>query len=232
MEYIKQNIDTIRKNIEYACEQSNRSVDEVMLLAVTKTIDESIVNESIKYGITDIAENKVQEIQRKYENINSNVKWHLIGHLQRNKVKYIIDKVDLIHSVDSLRLAQEIDKRAKGIPRIMDILIQLNISEEDSKFGIDIESLKQMLYEISELSNIRILGLMTMAPYYDDPEDCRWIFRKMKDIFDELKYNKYNNVQMKYLSMGMTNDYMIAIEEGANIVRIGTGIYGPRDYTL
>ena len=232
MEYLNLNLIEVREKIEVACKKANRSIDEVTLIAVTKTIDESIVNESIKMGITDIGENKVQEIQRKFDNITPGVKWHLIGHLQRNKVKYIIDKVAMIHSVDSLRLAEEINKRAEGIGIVMDILIQLNISNEETKFGIDIEALKEMLNEMKDMKHIRIKGLMTMAPYYDNPEEARWIFRKMKDIFEELKYNEFNNVSMEYLSMGMTNDYDIAIEEGASLVRIGTGIYGPRNYDL
>lgn len=232
MEYLNLNLIEVRENIRNACEKAQRPIDEVTLIAVTKTIDESIVNETIKMGVTDIGENKVQEIQRKYENITPGVKWHLIGHLQRNKVKYIIDKVAMIHSVDSLRLAEEINKRAEGIDVVMDILIQLNISNEETKFGIDFVALQEMLSGMKEMKHIRIKGLMTMAPYYDNPEEGRWIFRKMKDIFEELKYNEFNNVSMEYLSMGMTNDYVVAIEEGANLVRIGTGIYGPRNYDL
>ena len=230
--YLKDNIEQIQKEIEAACERVGRKSDEVQLVAVTKTIDESIVNESIKYGITDIGENKVQEIPRKFDNIDPKVKWHLIGHLQRNKVKYIIDKVDMIHSVDSLRLAEEINKRAVQSEKVMDILIQLNISHEETKFGLDIEELKVLLSEMDQFENIRVKGLMTMAPFFDDPEEARGIFRKMKEIFEELKYNEYNHVEMKHLSMGMTNDYIVAVEEGATLVRIGTGIYGKRDYSL
>ncbi len=229
--YLKNNIEQINGEIEAACQRAGRSRDEVQLVAVTKTIDESIVNDSLKYGITDIGENKVQEIQRKFENIDDGIRWHLIGHLQRNKVKYIIDKVDMIHSVDSLRLAEEIDKRAGLIERTIDVLIQLNISHEETKFGINLNDLKDMIAEIDKLENVRVKGLMTMAPFFEEPEEAREIFRKMKDIFEELKYNVYNHVEMKHLSMGMTNDYIVAIEEGATLVRVGTGIYGKRDYS-
>ena len=228
---MKENLSYVRERIVKACEKVGQNPKEITLVAVTKTIDESIINESISYGVTDIGENKVQEIQRKYNQITPGVKWHLIGHLQRNKVKYIIDKVDLIHSVDSLRLAEEIDKRAKSVGRIMDILIQLNISREETKFGLSNQEFKTLLNDISKLENVKVRGLMTMAPYFDNPEDARWIFRQMKEIFEELRDNDYNNIQMDYLSMGMTNDYEIAIEEGANIIRVGTGIYGARDYS-
>ncbi|MBN2261011.1 MAG: YggS family pyridoxal phosphate-dependent enzyme [Clostridiales bacterium] len=231
MENIRDNLEEVRKNIKIACEKVNRNPNDVTLIAVTKTIDDAIVNESLKYDITDIGENKPQEVQRKFDLITKKVKWHLIGHLQRNKVKYIIDKVDLIHSVDSERLAMEINNRALGIGKVMDILIQLNISNEETKFGIDRDALDTLLLSISNMANIRVRGLMTMAPYLENPEDTRWIFKKMKEIFEDLKDNEYNNIQMDYLSMGMTNDYMIAIEEGANLIRIGTGIYGERDYS-
>lgn len=229
--YLKENIEAINREIEAACQRAGRSRDEVQLIAVTKTIDESIVNESIGYGVTDIGENKVQEIQRKYDQIDEGVRWHLIGHLQRNKVKYIIDKVDMIHSVDSLRLAEEIDKRAEKIGRTVDVLIQLNISHEETKFGIDKGELEEMLSAIDALTNVRVKGLMTMAPFEENPENVRDIFRKTKEIFDELKYNNYNHVEMQHLSMGMTNDFAVAIEEGATLVRVGTGIYGKRDYS-
>lgn len=229
--YLEENIREIRDRIDAACRRSGRDPAEVTLVAVSKTVDEDIVNQSIALGITDIGENKVQEIQRKYEAITDGVRWHLIGHLQRNKVKYIIDKVDLIHSVDSLRLAEEIDRRAESAGRVMPVLIQLNISEEETKFGTDQEALQQLLAQVDILEHVRVVGLMTMAPHVEDPEQVRWIFRKMKEIFDELKYNEFNRIAMEHLSMGMTNDFEVAIEEGATLVRVGTGIYGRRDYS-
>jgi pyridoxal phosphate enzyme (YggS family) len=231
MMYLEENIKQIRENITAACTRVGSDPSDVLLLAVTKTIDEAIVNESLKFGLTDVAENRVQEIQRKYDNISPGVAWHLIGHLQRNKVKYIIELVDLIHSVDSVRLAEEIDLRAGQAGKVMEILLQLNISHEETKFGVDTTELESMIEEISALEHVHVVGLMTMAPYFDDSEQARGIFRKMKEIFENLKYNENDRIEMKFLSMGMTNDYVVAVEEGANIVRIGTGIYGQRDYS-
>ncbi|OPL08008.1 MAG: alanine racemase [delta proteobacterium ML8_F1] len=231
MDYIKENLKEIKDNIRTVCEKQGRDPESVTLIAVTKTIDEAVVNESLKLGIRDIGENKVQEIERKYPAISKGVKWHLIGHLQRNKVKYVIDKVAMIHSVDSLRLAQEIDKRAEGIGLVMDVLLQLNIAREESKFGLDMEELYRLIEDLSRLGHIRVRGLMTMAPFVENPEEVRWVFRKMKDIFEDLKLRDFENIDMEYLSMGMTNDYLVALEEGANMLRIGTGIYGPRDYS-
>ncbi|BEP29486.1 YggS family pyridoxal phosphate-dependent enzyme [Helicovermis profundi] len=231
MEYLKNNIDNIRENIKKACDSTGREISEITLIAVTKTIDESIVNESLKYDIFDVGENRVQEIQRKYDNIKSGVKWHLIGHLQTNKVKYIIEKVDLIHSVDSIKLAKEIDKRAREIGKVMDILVQINVAKEESKFGINEENIDEIINELSKLNNIKVKGLMNIAPFDENVEKIRNDFKKMKEIFDSLSNKLYNNVEMLYLSMGMTNDYMVAIEEGANMIRVGTGIYGKRDYS-
>jgi len=231
MEYLKLNLEEINENIEKACQRAGRNRDEVTLIGVTKTIDEDIINESIKCGITNIGENKVQEVTRKYDNIDKGVKWHLIGHLQTNKVKYIIDKVDLIHSVDSFKLAKEINKRAGQHDKVMEVLIQINIVDEDSKFGIPQKELEGLLEEISTLDHIRVVGLMNIAPFYGDPEMARKDFKVMKNLFDSLKALTYTNVEMHYLSMGMTGDYQVAIEEGANLLRVGTGIYGARDYS-
>lgn len=231
MEYLKLNIDEIKSKIERACEKAGRSTDEVTLIGVTKTIDEDIINASLGYGISDIGENKVQEVTRKYDQINKGVKWHLIGHLQTNKVKYIIDKVDLIHSVDSLKLAKEIDKRAKQHKKIMEVLIQVNIAVEDSKFGIGQDKLKVLIEEVAQLEHVKVMGLMNIAPFYGDPERARDDFKVMKKLFDEMSDLTVNNVEMKYLSMGMTGDYEVAVEEGANLLRVGTGIYGARDYS-
>jgi len=231
MEYIKENLDEIRQRIQAVCEKQGRDPGQVTLIAVTKTIDEDVVNQSLVFGITDIGENKVQEIERKYPNIRDGINWHLIGHLQRNKVKYIIDKVAMIHSVDSLRLAEEIDKRAEGVGRVMPVLLQLNVAREETKFGLDMAELYALLEAVSRLKHLRVRGLMTMAPFAEDPEEVRWVFRKMKEIFEAVKLKDFENISMEYLSMGMTNDYEVALEEGANMLRIGTGIYGPRDYS-
>jgi pyridoxal phosphate enzyme (YggS family) len=231
MDYLKLNIEEINNNIDKACERSGRDRKDVTLIGVTKTIDEDIINASLQYGIRDIGENKVQEVTRKYDAIEKGVKWHLIGHLQTNKVKYIIDKVDLIHSVDSLKLAKEIDKRAAQHEKIMQVLIQVNIADEESKFGIPKSDLHQLLKEVATLKNIRVVGLMNIAPFYGDPELARADFKVMKAIFDETAAMAIDNVEMTYLSMGMTGDYEVAVEEGANLLRVGTGIYGARDYS-
>jgi len=231
MNYLQKNIYKVKENIKLACERVNRDVSEVTLVGVTKTIDEDIINESLKYGITDIGENKVQEVRRKFENIEKGVNWHLIGHLQTNKVKYIVDKVSLIHSVDSIKLAKEIDKRSRDINKVMEILIQVNVAEEESKFGITKHNVDEIVKEISKLNNVKIVGLMNIAPFTSDMDEVRGYFKEMKEIFDSLSNKMYNNVEMRHLSMGMTNDYVIAIEEGATIIRVGTGIYGKRDYS-
>lgn len=232
MLYIKENLDDIQGKILSACEKSGRNPEDIKLIAVTKTVDTEIINESIIKGVSAIGENKVQEITKKFDYIDTSVEWHLIGHLQSNKVKYIIDKVDLIHSVDSVKLATEINKRAKSIDKKMEILVQVNVAKEDSKFGIELKDVKEFVESLSNLENVEVKGLMTIAPFDIEPENVRMYFRELKSLFDKLSKESIPNVDMKYLSMGMTNDFEIAIEEGANILRIGTGIYGKRDYML
>lgn len=229
MSYIKENIRDIQTQIIAVCDRIGRDPSEVQLIAVTKTIDSARIKEAVAQGITDIGENKVQEIMDKHDDIYD-VNYHMIGHLQTNKVKYIIDKVKLIHSVDKINLAEEINKRAKQHNKIMDILIQVNVAEEDSKFGIKSMEIKEFIHKIEGLENVRILGLMTIAPYEENPEDVRKYFRILKSIFDEIKAKNLPGVDMQYLSMGMTNDFEVAIEEGSTMVRIGTGIFGERTY--
>ncbi len=230
MNRIETNINFIKNNINNACKKINRNPEEINLIAVTKTIDTEQMNAALKMGIKIIGENKVQEIMEKYDKIEYETQWHMIGHLQTNKVKYIIDKVDLIHSVDSIRLAKEIDKRAKKINKIIDILIQINVADEETKFGLSSNKIDNTIKEISDFGNIRVQGLMAMVPYVEDPEVVRPYFKRMKKIYDSLKNSSFQKVNMNYLSMGMTNDYMVAIEEGSNMIRIGTGIFGERDY--
>jgi PLP dependent protein len=216
--------------MENALTKTENSPKDIVLIGVTKTIDIDRINEAIQLGITDIGENKVQEIQEKYEYIKGSPKLHMIGHLQTNKVKYIIDKVDLIHSVDRISLAQEIQKRAEQKDLIKEVLIQINVAEEESKFGIKVEELDEFAKSLEEFSNLKVKGLMTIAPYEENPEDTREVFKTMKKLFDSLKERNYKNFDIQYLSMGMTNDYQIALEEGANMIRIGTGIFGKRNY--
>lgn len=200
------------------------------MLAVTKTVDTDRINEAIALGITNIGENKVQEIQNKYDQINKGVKWHMIGHLQSNKVKYIIDKVEMIHSLDRMSLAKEIQKRAEEFNISINTLVQVNIAEEESKFGLKKEEVIPFIESIKDFNRIKIKGLMTIAPHVNNPEEVRYVFRDLKNLFEEIKELSMNNVDMKYLSMGMTNDYEVALEEGSNIIRIGTGIFGKREY--
>ncbi|NLT47561.1 MAG: YggS family pyridoxal phosphate-dependent enzyme [Clostridiales bacterium] len=230
MSNIKDNIASIKKVMEEAAVRAGRNPDELLLIAVTKTRSPEEINMAIAAGITDVGENKVQEILDKYEKVDP-VRWHMIGHLQTNKVKYIIDKVSLIHSVDSIRLAREIDKRAAQHNKVMDILIQVNAAEEESKFGIRTEETGQMVREILEsCPNVRIRGLMSIAPFEDDPEKVRGYFKEMAELYDEYRAIEHERLDFRYLSMGMSNDFPVAIEEGANAVRIGTSIFGERNY--
>ena len=220
---IRENIEYIRRLKDEAAVSSGRKGDDVLLIAVTKLHSADEINEAIDSGITDIGENKVQEILDKYDNVKP-VKWHLIGHLQTNKVKYIIDKVDLIHSLDSMKLAQEIEKRAAKIDRVMDVLVQVNSAEEESKFGVGVDETEALIESIrTECPHINIKGLMCIAPLEDDPEDARPFFRAVKEIFDR-------HEDFTVLSMGMSNDFQVAIEEGSTAIRVGTAIFGNRDY--
>ncbi|MFA7572360.1 MAG: YggS family pyridoxal phosphate-dependent enzyme [Lutispora sp.] len=230
MQLISKNIDLIKNEIKKICDDKGGYYEKITLIAVTKTIDLFRIKEAIASGINDIGENKVQEIMDKYEEIKNLSNFHLIGHLQSNKVKYIIDKVKLIHSVDSFSLMEEINKRAKKSEVIANILIQVNVACEDTKFGIAVEELEKYIDHASKLDSIRVQGLMTIAPYYEDQEKVRPIFKILKRKFDELSDLDYRNIEMKFLSMGMTNDYKVALEEGSNMIRIGTGIFGNRVY--
>jgi len=199
-------------------------------LAVTKTVEPSRINEAVKLGITAIGENRVQEIMSKFDQVDPGVSWHLIGHLQTNKVKYIIDKVSLIHSLDSISLAKEINKRAEKFGRSMSVLVQVNVADEDTKFGLPPEDTINFIKEVSPLPYLNIRGLMTIGPLTEDPEEVRPVFRRLRELKEEISHMKLPGVKMDYLSMGMTNDYRIAVEEGANIVRIGSAIFGSRKF--
>lgn len=226
---IAQNLEEINAKIAAAAEKSGRKRSDILLLAVTKTIDVQRIKEVMDCGYTELGENKVQEIMDKYEAL-PDAKWHLIGHLQTNKVKYIADKVKLIHSVDSLKLGSEISKRCAAAGRTMDVLVEINIAGEEAKHGVAPQEAEALALALSQLPNIKVKGLMTVAPYDPVPENNRKYFKKMKEIFVDIKAKNYDNIDMEHLSMGMTNDYETAIEEGADIVRIGTGIFGARVY--
>lgn len=229
---IAENLKEVELNIQKACEKSSRSREEVTLIAVSKTKPVPMLEECYNEGIRHFGENKVQELVDKYEQLPKDIHWHMIGHLQRNKVKYIVDKVYMIHSVDSLRLAEEISKEAKKKNVTVKILIEINIANEETKFGINSkEEILQMVKDIALLENIQIEGLMCIAPYVENSEENRPYFVDLRQLSVDIERENIDNVTMKYLSMGMTNDYVTAVEEGASFVRVGTGIFGERDYT-
>lgn len=223
------NLKQVEENIQKACKKAGRNREDVTLIAVSKTKPVSMLSEIYNCGIRDFGENKVQEICEKRDLLPADIKWHMIGHLQRNKVKYIIKDTALIHSVDSYRLAEEINIQAKKINRIVPILIEVNIAGEASKFGIAKEEALQLTEEIAGLNNIKVQGLMTIAPYVENPEENRIYFKKIRELSVDIAKENIDNVFMDILSMGMTGDYMVAIEEGATIVRVGTGIFGARN---
>ncbi|MBQ2287370.1 MAG: YggS family pyridoxal phosphate-dependent enzyme [Lachnospiraceae bacterium] len=228
---IKDNIKQVEERIQAACDRSGRKREDVTLIAVSKTKPVSAIYEVMETGIIDYGENKVQELTDKIETISEPLNWHMIGHLQRNKVKYIVDKVKLIHSVDSLRLAEQINQEAMKKNVDVDILIEVNIADETSKFGLNTEEVIDLIKKVSTLQNVHIKGLMTVAPFTDNPEENRPYFRNLKQLAVDINCKNIDNVTMSVLSMGMTGDYEIAIEEGATMVRVGTGIFGERIYT-
>lgn len=228
---LKENYRNVQENIQRACEKVNRSVDEVTLISVSKTKPLTMLQEAYDCGAREYGENKVQEMTEKEGQLPKDIHWHMIGHLQTNKVKYIAPYVHLIHSVDSLKLAQEINRQGEKCNRSIPILIEVNIAEEESKFGIKKDETISLVREISKLPHVAIKGLMTIAPFVDDPEDNRVYFRGIKELSVDIANENIDNVCMDILSMGMTGDYMVAIEEGATMVRVGTGIFGERDYT-
>lgn len=225
---VRENLEYVEENITKACKKAGRAREEVTLIAVSKTKPVSLMRAAIDYGIKDFGENKVQELTNKMEEITEKLNWHLIGHLQRNKVKYIVDKTYLIHSVDSLRLAQQINEEAEKKNVICDILIEVNIAREDTKFGVLEEDLDALLEELKKLQFIKVKGLMTIAPFVQNPEENRVYFKKLHKIYIDRKSKNTDNISMEVLSMGMTGDYEVAIEEGATMVRVGTGIFGSR----
>lgn len=227
---VTENLSIVNKKIEEACKRAGRGREEVTLIAVSKTKPVSLLEEAYQAGARDFGENKVQEMMDKIPVLPEDIKWHMIGHLQRNKVKYLIGKTALIHSVDSMRLAEEISRLSVKNDAMTDVLIEVNIAQEESKFGTSREEAISLVEEVSGLPGIRICGLMTIAPYVEDPEDNRKYFREIKKLSVDIANRNIDNVSMSILSMGMTGDYEVAIEEGATMVRVGTGIFGERDY--
>ncbi len=209
-----------------------RNPDDITLIAVSKTKPLSCIEDLIKIDVNDFGENKVQELCDKYENVSKPVNFHLIGHLQTNKVKYVVDKACLIHSLDSIKLAKEIQKEAAKKNRIVQVLVEVNVANEESKFGLRVDDVLSFLEEISTYSNIHVNGLMTIAPFVEDPEENREHFRRLKQLSLDIISKNIDNIDMNVLSMGMTNDYQVAIEEGATMIRVGTAIFGARNYSI
>ena len=230
MSQIRENIEAIQAQKADAAKRAGRDPQKILLVAVTKTYGPDRMNEAIQAGMTDIGESKVQEIRDKFDSVLP-VRWHMIGHLQTNKVKYIIDKVAMIHSVDSLKLAKEIDRRAAQHGLTMDILLQVNAAEEESKFGVSMEDAEGLLLQIlDECPHVRVKGLMHIAPAADDPEDVRVWFRAVKKLYDKFAAISHPNLNFQWLSMGMSHDFPVAVEEGSNMIRVGTAIFGQRYY--
>ncbi len=229
---IKSNLLEVHKNMRKACEKAGRSESDVELIAVSKTKPVSDLMEAYESGCRIFGENKVQELVDKYNVMPKDIKWHMIGHLQRNKVKYIVDKTALIHSVDSLKLAEEISREALKKQVQVAILIEVNVAGEDTKFGVKPEETEELVRRAAVLPGISIKGLMTIAPYVDDPEENRQYFGKLKQLSVDINQKNIDNVNMNVLSMGMTGDYTVAIEEGATFIRVGTGIFGERKYPV
>ena len=227
---LKENLAKVEENIQAACDRAGRKREEVTLIAVSKTKPVEMLQEAYDLGVRINGENKAQELASKYEVLPKDIHWHMIGHMQRNKVKYIIDKVDLIHSVDSVRLAETIDKEAakKGI--VVNVLLEVNMAKEDTKFGLMPEEVMDFIHEIVRFQHIKVQGLMTIAPFVENPEENRIHFANLRKLSVDIAKEKVDNVNMSILSMGMTNDFEVAIEEGATMVRIGTAIFGERNY--
>ena len=228
---IAQNISNVKKIMNLAAEKAGRNTEDITLISVSKTKPVSMLLEAYEAGSRDFGENKVQELIDKYEVMPQDIRWHMIGHLQRNKVKYIVGKVALIHSVDSLKLAEEISKEALKKEVTVSVLIEVNVAGEESKYGVSPQEAEELIRQIAILPGIKIEGLMTIAPYVDNSEDNRQYFAKLRQLLVDINSKNIDNVSMNVLSMGMTNDYQVAIEEGATMVRVGTGIFGERNYT-
>ena len=227
MSDLTSNINEVLEDVRQAAARSGRDPAEIGIVAVTKTVPAETVRLAVSAGLLILGENRVQELTAKYPLVEG-AEWHLIGHLQRNKVKYITDKVSLIHSLDSAVLAEEIDRRMSSMGRVMDVLVQVNIAEDPNKYGIKANQVIDFVETAAQLQGIRIRGLMTIGPYVSDPEEIRPVFRELRKLAENVKKMDLPGVDMRHLSMGMSNDYIVAIEEGATLVRIGSAIFGTR----
>ena len=229
---VRENLIKVQQKIDEACERSGRDPKEVTLIAVSKTKPIEMIEEAIDAGKTQFGENKAQEMKEKYEALPKNLEWHFIGHLQTNKVKYVVGRAGLIHSVDSLHLAEAIEKECEKKDVHANILVEVNVAGEDSKFGIKPEETESLIRQIAKLPRVHVRGLMTIAPFVEKPEEKRPIFHKLHKLLVDISAKNIDNIDMNVLSMGMTNDYEIAVEEGATHVRVGTGIFGERNYAV
>ena len=232
MSMLLDNLNDVEKRIQAACDRSGRKREEVLLVAVSKTKPVEMIEEIMAAGIVEFGENKPQELRDKYEVLQKNLHFHMIGHLQTNKIKYVIDRAVLIHSIDSIRLAEAVNAEAKKHDRIMPVLVEVNVAQEESKSGFLVEETEEAIREIAKLSNIRVEGLMTIAPFVENAEENRQYFVKLRKLSVDIAAKNIDNVTMHHLSMGMTGDYEVAIEEGATMVRVGTGIFGERNYQI
>ena len=228
---LKDNLEKVKEQIVKACERSSRNAQDVTIVAVSKTKPEEAIMELYNAGHRDFGENYIQELRVKHDDLPKDIRWHMIGHLQRNKVKYIAEYIHLIHSVDSFQLAETIEKEAAKHNRVIPVLIEVNVGGEESKFGVTPEEAPTLIEKISHLPHVRVEGLMTSAPYVEDPEEDRPCFVKMHDLSVDIASKKIDNVKVNVLSMGMSNDYIVAAEEGSTMVRVGTSIFGERDYS-
>lgn len=228
---MKKAIEKIREDIMEHTKISGRNSDTITLIAVSKTYPSTAIEEAMTLGCENFGENKVQELMQKIEYVKGKPKWHFIGHLQTNKVKYLVGQVELIHSVDSLKLAKEIEKQSAKKGVTTSILIEVNVARETSKHGIYVEEVLELVREIAQLSHVKLKGFMTVAPYTENPEENRPIFKALYDLSVDIQNQNIDNISTNILSMGMSNDYKIAIEEGATLIRIGTALFGARDYS-
>ena len=232
MSMLLDNLKDVEERIQAACDRIGRKREDVLLVAVSKTKPVEMIEEVMTAGIVDFGENKPQELRDKYEVLPQNLRFHMIGHLQTNKIKYVIDRVVLIHSIDSIHLAEAVNAEAKKHNRIMPVLVEVNVAQEESKSGFLVEKTENAIREIAKLSNIRVEGLMTIAPFVENAEEKRQYFVKLRKLSVDISAKNIDNVTMHHLSMGMTGDYEVAIEEGATMVRVGTGIFGERNYQI
>ncbi len=227
---VKENITEIRQRIVAACTRAGREPENVTLIAVSKTKPISMIEEAYETGSRDFGENKAQDMRDKHDAMEPDIRWHFIGHLQTNKIKYVVGRAHMIHSVDSLHLAQAIEAECVKKNVDMPVLIEVNVAGEESKFGVTPEETEHLIRKISILPHLKVTGLMTIAPFVQNPEENRQYFRKLHDLYIDIQSKSIDNVSMSVLSMGMTGDFEIAIEEGATHVRVGTGIFGERNY--